>query len=227
METTSNKNNPAFKARRIPWGLGSAALALGFTMLLTTWIYNNDHPDEPQCGAIEGSIHTWFTTLGYATIALGLMLLIWCGGITKIYEACGCIHEAFFFYDTCHGAFGRFLVVTAAAFHIVINGYGHGIFYRAHNHPKADFRVQTEHEDHTWSYCAAAIYNFALFLNVLIAISWVAIVCWAAYGIYQKFGKYSGVSRKVFKEDKWGRAEMILRKVGIDVDGEVKSIKTT
>ena len=226
IETTSRKNYPAFKARRIPCGLGSIALALGFTMLLTTWIYNNDHPDELQCAAIEGSIHTWFKTLGYATITLGLTLLIWGGGITKMNEACGCTQAAFFFFDTCYGAFGRFLVIAAAAFHMVINGYGHGIFYRAHNHPNEDFRIQTEHEDHKWSYCAPGIYCFALSSNVLIAIAWVAVISWAAYAIYQRFGKYPGVSRKVFGEDKWGRAKMILCKVGIDVDGEVKTVAT-
>ena len=224
MKTKSNKTIPSFPTRRIPCGMGTALVFLGFIMLISTWVYNNDHPDEPQCAAIEGSIHSWFKTLGYSTISLGLMLLTWSGGIAVAYKAVGCFQEAFFFYDTCYGAFGRFLVISVAAIHMVINGYGHGIFYRAHNHPNEDFRVQTEHEEHRWNYCAPGIYNFALAANVIIAITWVALIAWAVYSLYVRFGKDTGVSRKVFSEEKWGRAEKILRAVGIDNDGELKSV---
>ena len=222
----SVKSIPAFPTRPIPCGLGSAAVFLGFLMLITTCVHNNDHPVEPQCMAIEGSIHSWFAILGHSTIILGLALLIWSGGITKIYKACGCIQEAFFFYDTCYGAFGRFLVISAAAFHIVINGYGHGIFYGAHKHPNEEFLVQTEHEEHKWNYCAPVIYNFALAANVIFAIIWVAAIAWAIYTLYMRFCKDPGVSRKVFTKEKWGRAEMILREVGIEVDGELKIVTT-
>ena len=224
MKTKSGTGIPAFKIRRIPCGLGSATILLGFIMLILTWVYNNDHPEEPQCMAIEGGIHSWFATLGYSTITLGMMLLIWSGGISYIYKAVGGIQEAFFFYDTCYGAFGRFLVVSAAVFHIVINGFGHGVFYKAHNHPNEEFQVQTEHEEHKWNYCAPAIYNFALAANVMIAISWIGLIAWAVYALYERFGKYPGVTRKVYSEEKWGRAEMILRAYGIDVDGELKSV---
>ena len=177
--------------------------------------------------AIEGGIHSWFATLGYSTITLGMMLLIWSGGISYIYKAVGGIQEAFFFYDTCYGAFGRFLVISAAAIHMVINGYGHGVFYKAHNHPNEDFRVQTAHEEHSWNYCAPGIYNFAIAANVIITITWVAAMAWALYTIYMRFCKDTGVSRKVFSEEKWGRAEMILREVGIEVNGELKSDTAT
>ena len=68
----SGKTIPAFPTRPIPCGLGFLMLGLGFLMLITTWVYNNDHPDEPQCMAIEGGIRSWFVILGYSTVILGL-----------------------------------------------------------------------------------------------------------------------------------------------------------
>ena len=217
----SHKSVPAFPTRPIPCGLGAVIVLLGFLMLITTWVYNNDHPDEPQCMVIEGSIHSWFNILGYSTIILGLTLLIWSGGITKIYRALGCKDEAFFFHDSCFGTFGRLLVISAAAINIIINGYGHGIFYKAQNHPNENFRIQVAHKEHGWSYCAPGVYNFAIAANVIFAITWVAAIAWAVYTLYMRFCKYPGASRKVYSKEKWGRAEMILRKVG-----ELKSITT-
>ena len=141
--------------------------------------------------------------------------------------ACGGLEEAFFFQDTCYGAFGRFLVITAAAFHIVINGYGHGIFYRAHNHPKDDFRIQPENEENKWNYCAPGLYNLALSTNIMTGIAWGALIIWATYALYMRFCKDPSVSRKVFREEKWGRAEMILREAGIDLDGDMKSVASS
>ena len=223
----TDRKTPPFSSRPIPCVVGITAVLLGFIMLITTWNYNNDHPDEPQCMVIDGGIHSWFKTLGYSTMALGLMLLIWAGGISRMYMTFGWVVEAFFLKDTCHGAFGRFLVIAAAAFHIVINGYGHGVFYRAHNHPKEEFRIQTENEEHKWNYCAPGLYNFALATNVMTAIAWGALISWAAYAIYMRFFKEPGVSRKVFREEKWGQAEMILQEAGIDLDrdvGEMSSV---
>ena len=222
MTTKSRNSINMFQPRRIPCALGSATVLLGYIMLSMTWIYNNNHPDEPQCAVMEGSINSWLKTLGYSTIILGHMLHIWSGGIAYIYRALGCMEEAFFLYDTCYGAFGQFLVISAAVMHMVINGYGHGIFYKAHN-----VGVQTEHEEHRWNYCAPGIYNFAIAANVIITITWGAVVAWGVYALYVRFGKDPGVSRKVFSEEKWGRAKMILHEVGIDVDGELKSVTAT
>ena len=200
----------SFTNRPIPCKMGLITVFLGIVILIFTRVYNNDHPDEPQCPAIDGGINSWFMSLGYSTIALGLTLLIWSGGVTWLYNKLGMIEEAFFFHDTCYGAFGRFLVLTASTIHMCINAYGHGRFHRAHSLP-----VQTEHEQHKLNYCAPGFFYTALFANVIIAIIWACAIGWAGYALYQRFWKEPGVSRKVFTEKKWGRVKMILNKVGI------------
>ena len=200
----------SFSNRPIPCKIGLFTVALGVVILIFCRVYNNDHPDEPHCPAINGGITSWFTSLGYSTIALGLILLIWSGGITWVYNKLGMIQEAFFFHDTCYGAFGRFLVLAASTIHMCINAYGHSRFNKAHSLP-----VQTEHEEHKWDYCAPGFFYTALFANVIIAITWACAIIWTGYTLYQRFWKEPGVSRKVFSEEKWGRVKMILRKVRI------------